>query len=130
LPTRPKTLINELKKSLKVINSKAGTINIEISPQSFISENSGKFSDYYRIISRIGEGGYGQVFKVQNKKSGLIRAMKSRVSSSVIARSRVEKKNQGKMLFEFKLLRSIDHPHIIRMYEFFTDDKNFYLITE
>lgn len=54
-----------------------GTINIEISPQSFVSEKSGRFSDYYRIISRIGEGGYGQVFKVQNKNSGLIRAMKS-----------------------------------------------------
>lgn len=48
----------------------------------------------------------------------------------MIARSRVEKKNQGRMLFEVQLLRSIDHPHIIRIFEFFTDDKNFYLITE
>lgn len=53
-------------------------IDIKIGAESFISEKSGKFSDYYRIMSRIGEGGYGQVFKVQHKKTGLIRAMKSR----------------------------------------------------
>jgi len=34
------------------------------------------------------------------------------------------------MLFEVQLLRSIDHPHIIRIHEFYTDDKSFYLITE
>lgn len=53
-------------------------INFKIGPESFISENKGKFSDYYKIISRIGQGGYGQVFKVQNRHSGLTRAMKSR----------------------------------------------------
>lgn len=53
-------------------------IDVKIGADSFISEKTGKFSDYYRILSRIGEGGYGQVFKVQHKKTGLIRAMKSR----------------------------------------------------
>ncbi len=56
-------------------------IDIKIGADSFVSERAGKFSDYYRIISRIGEGGYGQVFKVQHKKSGLIRAMKSSLFS-------------------------------------------------
>lgn len=54
-------------------------IDIKIGAESFISEKTGKFSDYYKTISRIGEGGYGQVFKVQHKKSSLIRAMKSRL---------------------------------------------------
>ena len=48
----------------------------------------------------------------------------------MIARSRVEKKNQGKLLFEYQLLKSIDHPNILRIYEIFKDDNNFYLITE
>lgn len=108
-----------------------GYIDLKISPESFISENTSKFSDYYRILSSIGQGGYGQVFKVQHKNSGLIRAMKSNfILISVIARSKVDKKNHGKMLFEFQLLKGIDHPNILRIYEIFKDDKNFYLITE
>lgn len=52
-------------------------IDIKIGADSFISEKAGKFSDYYKIMNRIGEGGYGQVFKVQHKITGFIRAMKS-----------------------------------------------------
>ena len=34
------------------------------------------------------------------------------------------------MFFEFQLLKNIDHPHIIRVFEVYNDQKNFYLITE
>jgi calcium-dependent protein kinase len=108
-----------------------GFINIKIAPESFISEKTDKFSDFYKILTSVGQGGYGQVFKVQHKNSGLIRAMKSRiVMILVIPRSKVNKKNTGKMLFEFQLLKKIDHPNIIRIYEIFQDEKNLYLIME
>ena len=106
-------------------------VDVKIGADSFISERAGKFSDFYRILSRIGEGGYGQVFKVQHKKTGLIRAMKSRHSlKEVIAKNKIDKKNQGKLFFEYQILKNIDHPHIIRIYEVYNDQKNFYLITE
>jgi serine/threonine protein kinase len=50
---------------------------MKIGSSSFVSERAGRFTSFYRIISRIGEGGYGQVYKVQHKKTGMIRAMKS-----------------------------------------------------
>lgn len=34
------------------------------------------------------------------------------------------------MFFEFQILKNIDHPHIIRIYEVYNDTKNLYLITE
>lgn len=34
-------------------------VDVKIGANSFISERTGKFSDFYRILSRIGEGGYG-----------------------------------------------------------------------
>lgn len=34
------------------------------------------------------------------------------------------------MFYEFSLLKSIDHPNIIRIYELFEDNKNYYLVTE
>ena len=39
-----------------------------------------------------------------------------------------DKKHQ--MFYEFSLLKSIDHPHILRLYELFEDRKNYYLVTE
>lgn len=53
---------------------------MKIGPENFINEKTGKFSDYYQILTRLGEGGYGQVFKVVHKKSQLVRAMKSRMA--------------------------------------------------
>ena len=51
--------------------------DMKIGPENFINEKTGKFSDFYQILTRLGEGGYGQVFKVVHKKSQLVRAMKS-----------------------------------------------------
>jgi len=35
------------------------------------------------------------------------------------------------MLFnEINILRSLDHPNIVKMYEFFEDDKRYYIVTE
>lgn len=73
-----------LTRRLTKIKSKStllGHIDLKISPESFISENTGKFNDCYRIIGSVGQGGYGQVFKVQHKNTGIIRAMKSSPSS-------------------------------------------------
>lgn len=39
--------------------------------------------------------------------------------------------DQKRMLFnEISILKNIDHPNIIKMYEFFEDDKRFYIVTE
>ena len=57
--------------------------------------------------------------------------MKSRsFLTLVIPKNKIDKKNQGKLFFEFQLLKNIDHPHIIRIYEIYNDPKNFYLLTE
>jgi calcium-dependent protein kinase len=31
---------------------------------------------------------------------------------------------------EVKILRSMDHPNILQIFEFFNDNKNFHLVTE
>lgn len=31
---------------------------------------------------------------------------------------------------EIAILQQLDHPHILKLYEYFEDDKNVYLITE
>jgi calcium-dependent protein kinase len=38
---------------------------------------------------------------------------------------------EKKMLFnEINILKGLDHPNIVRMYEFFEDEKRYYIVTE
>lgn len=48
----------------------------------------------------------------------------------MIPRNKVEKKNQGILYFEFQLLRNLDHPHILRIYDLYKDQRYIYMITE
>ena len=38
--------------------------------------------------------------------------------------------NSSAITNEIQVLKSLDHPNIIKIYEFYQDDKNYYLITE
>ena len=76
----------------------------------------------YQKIKRIGKGSYGSVFKVMNKNTNLIRAMK-------VMPKNFQKDNQ-EILREIEILKHLDHPNVMKIYEFLEDDKNYYLIQE
>ena len=78
-------------------------------------------SDYQKI-KRIGKGSYGSVFKVMKKSTNLIRAMK------VIPKN--FQKDNDEILREINILKNLDHPNVMKIYEFLEDDKNYYLIQE
>ena len=62
--------------------------------------------------------------KVRHTITGELRAMK------IIKRSENSGFNESSIFAEIKILKSLDHPNIIKIYEFFQDKDNFYLITE
>jgi len=95
---------------------------IKIQSNMFIRENSKEPGEYYQKISLVGIGGFGSVMKVLHTLTGEYRAMK------IIKRS--ESTLEGSILDEIKILKTLDHPNIIKIYEFFQDEKNLYLITE
>ena len=76
----------------------------------------------YQKIKRIGKGSYGSVFKVMKKNTNLIRAMK------VIPKN--FQKDNDEILREINILKNLDHPNVMKIYEFLEDDKNYYLIQE
>ena len=39
-------------------------------------------------------------------------------------------KNMERFKQEIAILQQLDHPHILKLYEYFEDEKNVYLITE
>mmetsp|Transcript_58933 Transcript_58933/g.108010 ORF Transcript_58933/g.108010 Transcript_58933/m.108010 type:complete len:502 (+) Transcript_58933:88-1593(+) len=89
----------------------------------FIIDNPGKITEFYDIDKKkLGEGSYGAVSKCSNKATGVTRAVKS------ISKSQM--KNLDRFKQEIAIMKIMDHPNIIKLYESFEDHRNIYLILE
>jgi serine/threonine protein kinase len=73
--------------------------------------NKSSSDELYSIVSQVGEGTFGKVYKAQNTVSGLYVALK---------RIRMESERDGfpvTAMREIKLLQSLRHDNIVRLYE-------------
>ena len=120
---KPKTNENEEKENLyKKISVLPTNTIIGGNSNRIISKNKLNYQEVYKIEGDLGEGGYGKVFLVRHKKMKLLRAMK------VIS---VNSKNEEeKTVVEIELLKQLDHPNIVKLFEYFSDSEKYYLITE
>lgn len=59
-----------------------------------------------------------------HRTTGIVRAMKSIKKKSVL------REEAQKLFGEVSILRELDHPNIVKLYELFQDDSNYYLVTE
>ena len=83
--------------------------------------------DDYTIVRRLGEGSLGSVQLVSKKRANTgskLYAMKSIISCRVTPEFKKELFN------EIKLLRKLDHPNIVRLYEVYEQVDNYYLILQ
>merc|ERR1719343_67672 len=86
-------------------------------------DNTGKIHDFYDMDKKkLGEGSYGSVCKAKNKSTGSIRAIKT------ISKSQM--KNIERFKQEIAIMKMMDHPNIIKLYETFEDHRNIYLVME
>ena len=69
-------------------------------------------------------GAYGEVRKCLNKGSKALRAVK------IINKLTLGEQDKEKLLNEIEILKTLDHPNILKLYEFFQDQKRYFLVTE
>jgi len=79
----------------------------------------GCVEDFYDLGAVLGQGSSGVVQKCSSKASGLTCAVKSMLKSASIVKKE-----------EINLMKKLDHPNIIRLYETFEDATNYYLVVE
>ena len=103
--------------------------DLKVDTKNFITKSSKNVFDIYEIISKLGNGAFGTVYKVKRKNSGMnpiIRALKE------ISKEQMEtnEESSSELKNEIEILKNLDHPNIMKIYEFFEDEKNIYLINE
>jgi len=84
---------------------------------------SRKIDRSYKTLELLGHGAYGKVFRIQRICSGDIRAIK------VMPKLKLAEDVQ-RMVTEIQALIELDHPNIMKMYEYFEDPQAIYLVTE
>lgn len=94
-----------------------------IRKEQFISHSKGNINDQYDISAEpLGEGAFGVVYLGTERDTNIKRAVK------VIEREKI--KNFQRFYNEVNSLKTLDHPHIIKLFEVYEDDNNVYLVQE
>eukprot|EP00359_Climacostomum_virens_P009954 CAMPEP_0204905458 /NCGR_PEP_ID=MMETSP1397-20131031/5431_1 /ASSEMBLY_ACC=CAM_ASM_000891 /TAXON_ID=49980 /ORGANISM="Climacostomum Climacostomum virens, Strain Stock W-24" /LENGTH=720 /DNA_ID=CAMNT_0052074341 /DNA_START=38 /DNA_END=2197 /DNA_ORIENTATION=- len=90
------------------------------------AEREPQVSDFESLNRKaLGEGAFGEVYKVRHKESGNLFAIK------VISKEKVQASNMLQQIRrEIRIMYSLNHPHIVKLYNHFEDDRNFYLVLE
>lgn len=89
-----------------------------------ITQNKHKFNKVYTYdeTEPLGTGGFGIVYKCIHKELKMERAVKIIDSKKI--------KDMAEFHEEIKILQKVDHPHILKMYEYFIEDEKILLVTE
>eukprot|EP00826_Nyctotherus_ovalis_P058691 TRINITY_DN8092_c0_g1_i2.p1 TRINITY_DN8092_c0_g1~~TRINITY_DN8092_c0_g1_i2.p1 ORF type:complete len:300 (+),score=77.01 TRINITY_DN8092_c0_g1_i2:1647-2546(+) len=90
-------------------------------------DNEEEVTNYssFTVLEKIGEGGFGQVFKVKLNKTNEIFAMKS-ISKSYLLKTKQLKYAQN----ECKILREMNNPFVIKMHYAFQTPQHLYFVLD
>ena len=95
---------------------------VKLSKSNFVAYKKGEISKEYKINHKsMGTGSFGTVKKAIHLSTGQERAIK------IIKK---EEQDEDKFFLEVDILSKLSHPNIMQIYEFFDDNKNFYIISE
>ena len=120
---------------------------IIINSNNFTHINEGNIKSFYKIQSCIGRsklvikqrncyktktknftcirlGSGGEVRRCISKETNAQRAVK------IINKKKMKTAAKEKLLSEISILKELDHPNIVKLYEFFQDPKRYFLVTE
>ena len=99
--------------------------SISISNKLFITDISEFLpSKKYKILDKLGSGSFGKVYLAQNKYT------KEKVAMKEIKKSNKDLLSDGEIKDEIEILKSLDHPDIVRIIESYNTKDSYVLVTE
>ena len=92
-------------------------------PTVLLKKQTGNINDYYKIGSVVATGSYYEVrICIQKTMKEEQREVK------VIHKKQLDCDEKMIVFNEINITRELDHPNIVKMYEFFEDDKRYYIV--
>ena len=99
--------------------------NIVVQATNFVIENENSFHDIYRLGKLLGTGSFGEVRLCVHRETSIKRAVK------IIRKDLLTSPKQRENLDnEIRILKSLDHPSIVRVYEYFEEVRRLYIVME
>ena len=99
-------------------------ISFSISNKLFINEIEHSPEKKYKIVKCIGNGSYGDVFLAYNLFT------KEKVAIKKIFKSNEQLLSDGIIIDEIEILKSLNHPDIVKIIEFYGTDEAYYIVNE
>ena len=100
-------------------------LSINLTNEVIVSQSNKNPSDDYKRLKFLGEGSYASVYCVENKITGAQRAMKILNKSE-----NYSAEDDKEILNEITILRTLDHPNILKIFEFYSSKESYSLVTE
>lgn len=99
---------------------------LRITPELFVLESNQVFANEYQIAKELGHGAFSKVFQCVDKLSGNICAAKM-ISKKALSQEMMTDTNK---LQEIQVLKQLDHPNILKVFQIFEDKNYFYIVME
>ena len=100
--------------------------SIKISSKLFVTESSGNIYKDYEILECIGQGSYGKVYRAKHIKTGAMRAIKKIYKNSLA----ITQEEEQSLIKEISMLKELDHPNILKVFEFYNTRNNLFIVSE
>ncbi len=98
---------------------------INLTNEIIVAQSKADPSLDYKKLNFLGEGSFAAVYRVQNRITDSIRAMK------IINKSASCSPEDDKEIFnEINILRTLDHPNILKIFEFYSNKESYSIVTE
>jgi calcium-dependent protein kinase len=98
---------------------------INLTNDIIVSQSKADPSLDYKKLNFLGEGSFAAVYRVQNRITDSDRAMK------IINKSASCSAEDDKEIFnEINILRTLDHPNILKIFEFYSNKESYSIVTE
>lgn len=92
--------------------------------QNFIKENPNNIFSEYSDFKHIANCQFGELYLCTHKQTNAKRCMK------VYNKESMRDSPHNKFEEEIEIVSAIDHPHVMKVFEFYQDNMNYYLIIE
>jgi calcium-dependent protein kinase len=100
-------------------------VDVKFKTDTLVKEYIGDPFELYQELEELGEGAYGIVKKVCLKDNpDTVRAMK------IIPKENIVEGQSQKLLDEIQILKKLEHPNIMKLYEYFNYKDNIYIVSE